>query len=170
VLVVAAVVLGSNGIHVDSYQSAVRTLTDPFGDVGYYLFAASLFIACFGSALEVNLDSAYAVAQGFGWNWGESVKPIKAARFSAVYSLFVIPPTLLILLGVDPMKLTMYSMAIATLILPLVVLPFLVLMNDPKFVGENRNGPVGNTAVFAIIVLTFLLAVVAIPLQLMGGD
>jgi Mn2+/Fe2+ NRAMP family transporter len=55
------------------------------------------------------------------------------------------------------------------LILPVVVLPFLVLMNDPHYVGKHRNGRIGNTVVFIVIVMAAILAVVSIPLVILGG-
>jgi Mn2+/Fe2+ NRAMP family transporter len=73
------------------------------------------------------------------------------------------------LLGVDPLKLTMFSMALTVLVLPLVVVPLLVIMNDKDYLGDRRNGRVTNTAVIVIIGLSFVLALVAIPLQIVGG-
>jgi Mn2+/Fe2+ NRAMP family transporter len=75
----------------------------------------------------------------------------------------------LIALGVDPLALTVFSMALTAVTLPLVTLPFIVLMNDPAYVGEYRNGWIGNAAVVGISLLASLIALVAIPLQLMGG-
>jgi Mn2+/Fe2+ NRAMP family transporter len=71
--------------------------------------------------------------------------------------------------GVDPLKLTMFSMALTALSLPLTVVPFLVLMNDEGYVGRHRNGAFSNTVVVAIIALGFVLAIVALPLQILGG-
>jgi hypothetical protein len=56
------------------------------------------------------------------------------------------------------------------LVLPLVVLPFLALMNDPTHVKEHGNGVLGNAIVFVIVMMTFLMALVAIPLQIFGGS
>lgn len=169
VLIVAALVLNPKGIQVDSYEQAALMLTQPFGYWGFVLFAASLGIACFGAALEVSLDTAYIVAQAFGWNWGENVKPKDAARFSFVYTVFVFLASLLMVIGIDPLQLTLFSMAITTLILPPVILPFLVLMNDESYVGRHRNGWISNSVVIFTIALSFVLAIVAIPLEILGG-
>ncbi len=169
VLVVAAMVLLPRGIQVDAYEQAALMLTGVFGYWGFILFAASLGIACFGAALEVSLDLAYITAQAFGWNWGESQKPKEDARFSFTYTIFIFLSSLLMLFGIDPLKLTIFSMALTALTLPLVIFPFLVLMNDKKYVGEHRNGVVSNVVVIAIIGLAFVLAIVAIPLQILGG-
>lgn len=169
VLVVAALVLYPNGIQVDSYEQAALMLTQPLGIWGFWLFAVSLGIACFSAALEISLDTAYIVAQTFGWNWGESLHPKQAARFSAVYTVFVFLAALLMVIGIDPLQLTLFSMALTAAILPLVVLPFLVLMNDESYVGSHRNGWISNSIVVIIIMLTFVLAITALPLEVLGG-
>src|SRR5919199_968136 len=169
VLIVAALVLNPKGIQVDSYEQAALMLTQPFGYWGFLLFAASLAIACFGAALEISLDTAYIVAQAFGWNWGESQHPREAARFSLVYTVFVFLAALLMVAGIDPLQLTLFSMALTAVILPIVILPFLVLMNDPHYVGNYRNGWISNSVVVFIIGMAFVLAIVAIPLGIIGG-
>lgn len=169
VLIVAAMVLGPRGIQVDAYEQAALMLTQPFGYWGFILFAASLGIACLGAALEVSLDTAYIVAQTFGWNWGENEHPKEAARFSLIYTLFVFPASLLMVFGIDPLNLTLFSMALTATILPLAIIPFLVLMNDERYVNEHRNGWLSNSVVIFTIGLAFVLAIVAIPLEIIGG-
>jgi Mn2+/Fe2+ NRAMP family transporter len=169
VLVVAALVLHPRGIQVDSYEQAALMLTQTFGYWGFVLFAASLGIACFGAALEVNLDTAYITAQAFGWNWGENLHPREAARFSSVYTVFVFLAALLMVVGIDPLQLTLFSMALTTVVLPITIVPFLVLMNDPSYVGKYCNGWIGNSVVIFTIALAFVLAIVAIPLEILGG-
>lgn len=169
VLIVAAMVLNPKGIQVDSYEQAALMLTETFGYWGFILFAASLGIACFGAALEVTLDTAYIVAQALGWNWGENLRPREAARFSLVYTVFVFLASLLMVIGIDPLQLTLFSMAITALILPPVIIPFLVLMNDESYVGKYRNGWISNSVVIFTIVLAFVLAIVALPLEFIGG-
>ncbi|MEH2313113.1 MAG: Nramp family divalent metal transporter [Nostoc sp.] len=169
VLIVATLVLKPKGIQVDSYEQAALMLTEPFGYWGFILFAASLGIACFGAALEVSLDTAYDVAQAFGWNWGESLKAKDAARFSLIYTVFVFLASLLMVFGIDPLQLTLFSMAITAVILPPVIIPFIVLMNDESYVGKYRNGWISNSVVIFTIALTFVLAIVAIPLEIVGG-
>lgn len=169
VLIVAALVLKPQGIQVDTYEQIALILTQPFGYWGFVLFAASLGIACFGASLEVSLDTAYIVAQTFGWNWGESLHPKEAARFSLVYTLFVFPAALLIAFGIDPLQLTLFSMALTAVMLPVVILPFLVLMNDQNYVGKHRNSWISNSVVIFTIGLAFVLAIVAVPLEILGG-
>lgn len=169
VLVGSAMVLLPLGIEVERFEEAVPVLSVPLGRWGFYLFAASLGIACLGAALEASLSTAYEVAQGFGWHWGESLAPRKAPRFALSYTFVIAAAVVPILLGVDPLKLTIFSMALTALVLPPVIVPFVILMNDKRYLGTHCNGPIGNAVVLGIIVLTFVLAVVTIPLQILGG-
>jgi Mn2+/Fe2+ NRAMP family transporter len=169
VLVAAAAVLHPKGIEVEKFEQIALSVSGPLGEWGYWLLAAGVFIACLGAALELSLDGAYVYAQCFGWAWGENKAAGDATRFSATYSLFILLSPILLLIGIDPMKLTMFSMAVTAVILPFIVLPFLVLMNDPQHVGEHRNGWIGNSVVFFVIMMAAVLAVVAIPLEIFGG-
>ena len=49
------------------------------------------------------------------------------------------------------------------------VLPFLALMNDDKYVKEHTSGPIGNAFLALLTLLGALLAIVVIPLELLGG-
>jgi Mn2+/Fe2+ NRAMP family transporter len=169
VLIVAGQTFHPAGILVEELSQAAPVLTTAFAHWGFLLFAASLGIGCFGAALELALDGSYIVAQASGWNWSENMRPKDDARFASVYTVMAALGVLPTLAGISPLKLTMFTMALTVLILPLVVVPLLVIMNDRQYLGEHRNGLIGNVAVIAVIVIAFVLAAVAIPLQILGG-
>jgi len=57
--------------------------------------------------------------------------------------------------GIDPIKLTIYTTALAAFSLPFTFAPLLVIANDARYMGEQRNGRLANVAgVFFLIVLT----------------
>lgn len=170
VLACAAMVFHSRGIEIDRYEQIPLMLAEPLGRWGFILFVASLGIGCFGAALELALQIAYLMAQGFGWKWGENLKPREAARFSLTYTVMIFLAGLVIFTGIDPLKLTVFSMAITALSLPVTVVPLLVLMNDPQYLGENGNHWIANAAVLFISIVACIVALVAIPLQLAGGS
>jgi Mn2+/Fe2+ NRAMP family transporter len=168
-LVCAALVLHPLGIKVDRYEQVPLILSSPLGLWGFRLFVASLAIGCFGAALEIALQLAYLSAQGFGWRWGKNLKPREAARFSLVYTAALPLAALIIATGIDPLKLTIVSMALTAVSLPVTIVPLLVLMNDPLYLGDRTNGWVSNAAVLIISVVACVVALVAIPLQFLGG-
>ncbi|HEY0557961.1 MAG TPA: divalent metal cation transporter [Thermoanaerobaculia bacterium] len=169
-LIVAAVVFAPRGIQVDDYHQAALLLTESFPFWGFVLFAASMGIACLGAAVEVSLSMAYTAAQTFGWNWGENLDPREDARFSLTYTVAILAAALLMLFGVDPLKLTLLTMAINAAVLPFIAIPFLLLMNDRKLLGEHANGWISNTVTIVTLALALVLAVVSIPLMIMGGS
>jgi Mn2+/Fe2+ NRAMP family transporter len=167
VLVCSAVVLA--GVDVKSFHQVAQTLVPPFGRWGVPLFAAILGFGCFGAALEIALNLAYAAAQQLGWNWGEDVRPKREARFALVYTAVIAVAALVIVSGIDPLKLTMISMALTVLVQPIIVFPFIVIMNDPLYVGRHGNGPFGNAMVVGITAVGAAMALVAIPLEILGS-
>jgi Mn2+/Fe2+ NRAMP family transporter len=170
VLIVAALVLAPNGVdQITDYHQLPTMLIPVFGRWGYWLFVASLGIACFGAILELGLQQAYLVAQGLGWNWGEDRKPNEDPGFSTAYSLALLLSAIPIVFGFDPLNLTILSMALTAATLPLTVIPFLFLMNDERYMGNHGNGIISNFAVVMIILLGSVLAIVSIPLEIFGG-
>jgi Mn2+/Fe2+ NRAMP family transporter len=102
-------------------------------------------------------------------NWGKNTRPSQGARFSATYTLLMAAAALFILAGVDPLRLTELSMALTAASLPVGVLPFLILTNDEKYLGEHTNAPIANAVVMAISLMAMALAVVSIPLEVFGS-
>ncbi len=170
IIVLAAMIYPPHGIEdVEGYEQIAMILTPAFGGWGLYLFSGSLLITCFGAALEVSLAQSYLVAQGFGWNWSESARPRTDPAFCLVYTICILIAVIPIALGLDPLTVTIFSMAITAVSLPFGVVPFIFLMNDRKYVGNHVNGRIGNTVVVFVIALAFLFAIVTIPLQIWGG-
>jgi Mn2+/Fe2+ NRAMP family transporter len=169
IVVLAAMLFKGPGIQADHYDQLPLLLVEPLGKPGFWLFVASLGIACLGATLEITLSLAYFIAQGLGWNWGKDVEPTDDARFSLGYTLIILLATPFVLLGVDPLKITMLAMALTATSLPLGTFPFLILMNDTQYLHEHTNKPLGNILVMLISVMALVLGVVSIPLQLMGG-
>ena len=170
VLILAAMIFAPQGVKFEHYSQLPTLLTPVFGYWGYWLIVASVGIACLGAAMEITLEIAYLTAQGFGWNWSENQRPLDEARFSAAYIVAIVLGTLPILAGVDPLSVTILSMALTAATLPVSVVPFLFLMNDYSYVRIYRNGWLSNAVVIVIIGIAFVLAVVSIPLQIFGGS
>jgi Mn2+/Fe2+ NRAMP family transporter len=71
--------------------------------------------------------------------------------------------------GIDPLKLTIYTMALNAMILPIVAIPFLLLMNERRLLRDHVNGFFSNGVVAVIVLISLVLFVVSIPLLLMGS-
>lgn len=168
-IVLSAYVLAPLDIVGGTLPEVGLTLIKPFGTIGGILFAVILFATCLGASLEVVLSMAYNVAQGFGWEWGETKKPVEAARFNLVLVLFIVVGIVLSFVGGDPLKLALFGSAFTALVLPISLLPFLVLMNDSDYLHDQTNGTLGNVLLGAVLLIAFGVAVVSMPLLLLSG-
>ncbi len=169
VLFASAEVFNRAGMQIKGYDQIALMLTGALGSWGFYLFAASLFIGCLGAILELALAVAYMTSQGMGWRWGQDEEPRKVPRFVLVYTVLLVLAPWLIVLGISPLRVTSLSMALTAATLPVAIIPFIVLMNDPVYAGKHTNGWIGNVVVVFTIIMACILAVVTIPLQLLGG-
>jgi Mn2+/Fe2+ NRAMP family transporter len=170
IILVSAVALQPLGIQAEQLQMVGLGLIEAFGNWGMYLFAATLFITCFGAATEIALALSYEVTQIMGWKYGEDRKPRDAAIFNLIFPLYIIGSTLLMgLSGIDPVQLTVYATIFTALVLPVVVVPFLAVMNDPMYLKDQTNHWFANSAVLLIIVLAFMLSITSIPLTIITG-
>ena len=169
VLVTAAVVLHPAQVRVDSYENAALMFTPVFGEWGTALFALSLGVGCFGAAVEIALNTGYALSQSLGWSWGADKPRRQAARFTATFTLMLVMAAAIGVTGLDPLLLTQIALALTVVLMPAIVLPFLVLMNNPAYVKTHRSGPIGNVLLATLTVAGALMALVVIPLEIMGG-
>jgi Mn2+/Fe2+ NRAMP family transporter len=169
ILIVAALVFQPRGIAIEKLEQVALLMTTALPKWGFVLFALSMLFACLGAALEISLAIAYFFAQGFGWNWSENLTPSKNARFCFAYTIIIMLAAVPLLIGVDPIKTTIVSMALTSATLPLAIVPFLFLMNDPIYLGKHRNGWVSNAVVAIIVLISFVLAVISIPLEIIGA-
>ncbi len=81
----------------------------------------------------------------------------------------VVLASLPIVAGLDPLKVTTFSMALTAATLPLAITPFVLLMNDERYLQEHRNGVLSNVVVCLVVLLGAALAIVSLPLQILGG-
>jgi Mn2+/Fe2+ NRAMP family transporter len=133
------------------------------------LFALALGIGCFGAAVELTLNAGYVFAQVFGWSWGANKPRRDAARFASAFTFVLLAALALALIGFDPLRLTLLCVALTVVIMPAVVLPFLALMNDEHYVKQHTSGAIGNALLAVLTILGGLLALVVVPLELLGG-
>lgn len=168
-LVLGAMVLSPLHIASNTLGELGLTMARALGPVGTTLFAVTLFVTCLGAALEVVLAVSYNIAQGFGWEWSEDKKPVEAARFNLVLIIFLFVAFLLHFLNVDPLHFALLASTVIALFLPISLMPFLFIMNDPEYLGQATNGCLGNIAIICILTLAFVVALISLPLELLAG-
>jgi Mn2+/Fe2+ NRAMP family transporter len=168
----AHLVLAPRGVSVDDLAQVALPVAAVVGKLGLAAALVGIFAATFGAALETALSAGYTVSQYLGWQWGKYVRPREAARFHLVVLLSVLGATLFALSGIDPVKVTEYSIVLSAAALPRTYFPILVIANDPDYMGDQTNGRTLNAIAFVYLVVLVLVAAATIPLMIItrGGS
>jgi Mn2+/Fe2+ NRAMP family transporter len=164
-------VLAPRGIGVDELAQVALPAAVVVGKLGLAAVLIGIFAATFGAALETALSAGYSVSQYLGWQWGKHVRPRDAARFHLVVLVSIVTAALFALTGVDPVKVTEYSVVLSAAALPLTYFPILVIANDPDYMGDEVNGRILNALGTVYLVILTAVAVATIPLMIItkGG-
>jgi len=167
----SAQLFGPNNVSPEMPGSAALLAAVPFGKTGLLLALTGMLFAVAGAAVETCLANAYSVAQFFGWQWGRHKKPWEAPRFTMTWLALFAIGLLVILSGIDPMKLVEFAVLASILVLPLTYLPLLLLAGDKSYMREHANGPIAKSLGWAYFLVISVAAAAAIPLFLLtsGG-
>ena len=170
-LVVGKIALGPAQIEAGLPGTAAMAAAVQLGRGGLWLALAGMFFAFAGAAIETAMSSAYGIAQFFGWPWGKFRPPREAPRFALAWMIVLALATLVILTGLDPVKVVEYSIVFSVVILPLTYLPLMLISRDRDVMGHYANGWIANTLGWGFLVIVSLAAVAAIPLLVLthGG-
>jgi Mn2+/Fe2+ NRAMP family transporter len=171
-MIVAAVLFLPKGISPEFLGTPALASGHVFGQVGLLLALVGILFAVGGAAIETSFAGAYNLAQFFGWRWGKRERPAAASRFTLSWLLVFALAFLVVLTGIDPVKLTEYSVIFSVVALPLTYLPILLVANDHAYMGAQVNGKLANILGGVYFIIILLIAVGAIPLMLItnGGQ
>jgi len=171
-LVIGKLYLGPAQIEAGLPGTAAMSAAVQFGRAGLWIALGGMFFAFAGAAIETTMCSAYGLAQFFGWPWGKFRTPRKAPRFALAWIVVLVLAALVVLTGVDPIKVVEYSIVFSVVILPLTYFPMMAISRDPDIMGAYVNGPVTNILGWAYFVLISIAAIAAIPLLVLthGGQ
>jgi Mn2+/Fe2+ NRAMP family transporter len=165
-------VLGPRNIEAGLPGTAALGAASQMGRAGLWLAVAGMFFAFAGAAIETAMCSAYDISQFMGWRWGKFRAPRNAPRFVLGWVIALVLSTLVVMTGVDPIKVVEYSIVFSVVILPLTYFPLMAISRDPDVMGVYVNGAISNTLGWAYFVLISIAAVAAIPLLVLthGGQ
>ncbi|SEB44640.1 Mn2+ and Fe2+ transporters of the NRAMP family [Paramicrobacterium humi] len=169
IAICATIVLLPKHVEVTSLSQMVLPVVQAGGTLALAIVLVGIVAATFGAALETTLSSGYTIAQFFGWTWGKSQRPAKAARFHMVMIVCLIVGLGVLFTGVDPITVTEFSVVFSAIALPLTYIPILIVSNDPQYMGEHVNGRVTNVLGTIFLVIILVAAIAAIPLMIVSG-
>jgi len=166
IMLTTTLVLAPKNISVDHLSQAALPVALVVGKLGLAAALLGIFATTFGAALETALSAGYTVAQYLGWQWGKFVRPVDSPRFHLLILLTIVAGVLFAATGVDPVKVTEYSIVLSAAALPLTYFPILIIANDPDYVGEHTNGRLMNFFGFLYLAVLVLVSAATIPLMI----
>jgi manganese transport protein len=164
IMAAAVPVLKPRQIDVRHIGEVALPAAQALGVTGLAFALLGFFAATFAAAVESSLSTGYLVAQYFGWSWGKSRRPHRAARFHVVCLASVIAATGFVLTSIDPVTITVVSVVLGVAAIPLTYFPVLVIANDRQYMGEWVNKKVSNVLGSVYLLVLLVISVATLPL------
>lgn len=166
IIATCAAVLFANGIHnITSAADAAEALRPLAGDYAFLLFAMGIVGMGLLSVPILAGSAAYTVAESFKWKSGLFRKLHQARAFYGVIILSMVIAMDINFLGINPIKLLIYSAVVNGLVAP-VILFLIVRMASNKKVVKDRTSHPFITVLGWFITITMITAGVATVLSL----
>ena len=151
IMIMAAAAFNPTNPNVASISEAYKTLVPLFGATAGVIFLVTLLSSGIASSVVGTL-AGQAIMEGL---LGKKVN-VWLRRFVTRF-VNVIPTTIAILLGLDPLNILVYSQVILSLMIPLPMIPLVIISRNKTLMGEfvNRNITTVLSMVFVSIILSF---------------
>jgi manganese transport protein len=151
IMIIAAAAFNAHYSSISSISDAYKTLIPLFGAGAAIVFVITLLSSGISSSVVGTLAGQSIMEGLLGMKVNIWLRRI-VTRF-----INVIPTTMAILLGLDPLSILVYSQVILSLMIPLPMIPLVILTRNRTVMGEfvNRNLTTTISVVFIGIILAF---------------
>ncbi|MGI0046242.1 MAG: Nramp family divalent metal transporter [Nitrosotalea sp.] len=145
ILVMAAAAFHPHNSGVSSISDAYKILVPLFGIGAGVIFLVTLLSSGISSSV-VGTISGQTIYEGL---LGKKAN-VWVRRFITRF-VNVVPTTVAILLGIDPLNILVYSQVILSLLIPLPMIPLVLLSKNKKLMGEFVNRKSTTIAAFTVV-------------------
>jgi manganese transport protein len=151
ILIISAVAFNPAHSQIQSISEAYQTLVPLFGIAAAIIFLVTLLSSGLASSIAGTL-AGQIIMEGF---LGKKVN-VWLRRIITRF-VNVIPTTIAILLGFDPLQILVYSQVILSLLIPLAIIPLVIITRNKKIMGEFVNQRITTTVavLFTGIIIGF---------------
>ena len=149
ILIISSVAFNPMHSYINSISEAYQTLVPLFGIAAGIIFLITLLSSGLASSIAGTL-AGQVIMEGF---LGRKVN-VWLRRIITRF-VNVIPTTMAILLGFDPLQILVYSQVILSLLIPLAIIPLVILTRNKKIMGDfvNRKITTAIAVLFTGIIL-----------------
>ena len=150
IMIMAAAAFYSHDAPIASISEAYKTLIPLFGSLAGIIFLITLLSSGISSSIIGTLAGQSIMEGLLGINVNIWLRRI-ITRF-----VNVIPTTVALLLGFDPLNILVYSQVILSLLIPLPVIPLVLISKNKLLMGEfaNKKSTTILSIIFVVIILT----------------
>jgi manganese transport protein len=161
IMVMAAAAFGAHGLKVATIQDAYLTLEPLFGPAAAIAFGITLLASGLSSSTTGTI-AGQAIMEGM-----LGVRSNLWVRRIVTRLINIIPTTIAILIGLDPLLILVYSQVALSLLLPLPLIPLFIFTMDRSLMGQFVNKRI--TTIFAAVFIGIIIVLNALLLFLSGG-
>ena len=142
IIATCAAVLNANGItQIATAADAAAALRPLAGDYAFFLFAIGIVGMGLLAVPVLAGSAAYTVAEGFHWKSGLYRQLPQARAFYGVIILSMLIGMAINFIGIDPIKMLIYSAVVNGLVAPVVLFLIVQMTSNPRVVKERVNHP-----------------------------
>lgn len=140
IITACAATLFASGATINTAADAANALRPLAGDASYLLFAIGIIGTGLLAVPVLAGSASYAISESFGWKEGLYRKLKEARAFYGVIIVSMLVGFGINIIGLDPIKVLIYSAVANGLVAPVVIVLILLLSSNRQIMGERVNG------------------------------
>jgi manganese transport protein len=151
IIIMSAAAFYKAGINVGTLDQAYRTLIPLFGNFAALVFALALLSAGISSSVTGTLAGQSVMDGLTGFRISLWIRRL-ITRF-----INLIPVTIAVILGIEPLKILILSQVALSLLIPLPLIPLIIYTSNKEIMKELVNKKITNifAVIFALVILGF---------------
>lgn len=163
IVLACAATLFKEGVVVDSAQEAATALVPFLGAAAQYLFGLGLLSVSILAASVLPLATAYVVCEAFGFESGLDSSFKEAPAFNGIITfLLFLPAAVAVVPGLPLVSVILLAQSLNGILLPVILVFTLLMINNPRVMGEHVNGPVRNVVAWGFSGVLVCLSIVLV--------
>lgn len=160
IVIACAATIHANGIQVNDVADISKALVPFAGQYASLLFAFGFLNASLFAASILPLSTAYYVCESLGFEAGVSKGFKEAPVFHGLYLGLIVLAVIIIMLPNVPLLSILYLSQVANgILLPFLLILMLLIINDPRIMGEHVNSRIFNIISWATVVIVMSLSI-----------
>lgn len=171
IIVATAATLHQQGkTDINSAADAAQALQPIAGQFASILFGIGLLGASMLAAAVLPLATAYAISETFGFRKGIGLNFRRAPVFFGIFTgLLVLAVLVALIPGIPVIELLIWIQVLNGVLLPAILVFMLLLVNDPRLMGNLKNGPVRNVISWATAGVIIIATLVMLANTVLGN-